>query len=233
MTQRTSGLAWVICWVAILISGSPLMAQIQDGKELVKARLVVDRNPVKPGEKFRLGVVYEMEPGWHIYWKYAGDAGIPPQIDWQLPPGFKAGPLNWPLPVRDKEAGDLEVFTYPGQTLLWAEVEAPKDLAAGPKPLKATSKWLVCKESCVPGQADLTLNLNSPQTPADPTLFDQYASHVPTALPQQYEVKAQRTGKDIVIQTTGFPAGTVLDFFPVPKTGVTLGHAKQDGARII
>src|SRR5262249_50633217 len=34
-------------------------------------------------------------------------------------------------------------------------------------------------------------------------------------------------------QTTGFPAGTVLDFFPVPKTGVTLGHAKQDGSRII
>jgi thiol:disulfide interchange protein DsbD len=233
MIQRSTGLAWVVSWIAILSFVSPLIAQIQDGKELVKAHLVVDRNTVRPGEKFRLGVLYEMEPGWHIYWKYAGDAGIPPQIDWQLPPGFKPGPLNWPLPVRDKEAGDLEVFTYPDQTLLWTEVEAPKDLATGPQTLKATNKWLVCKESCVPGQADLTLTLNSPQTPADPSLFDQYASHVPTALPQRYQVKAQRTGKEIVIQTAGFPAGAALDFFPVPQTGITLGHAKQDGARII
>jgi hypothetical protein len=63
-------------------------------------------------------------------------------------------------------------------------------------------------------------------------LFDQYASRVPTALPPQYQVKAQRTGKEIVIQTAGFPAGTPLDFFPVPQTGITLGHAKPDGARI-
>jgi hypothetical protein len=38
MTHRTSGLAWVVCWIAILSSGSPLLAKIQDRKEFVKSR---------------------------------------------------------------------------------------------------------------------------------------------------------------------------------------------------
>ena len=27
-------------------------------------------------------------PGWHGYWRNPGDAGLPMEVDWDLPPGF-------------------------------------------------------------------------------------------------------------------------------------------------
>ena len=87
-------------------------AQLYNGKELVRASLISDVNSIAPGQKFRVGVLYRIEPGWHVYWKYSGDSGIPTKIEWQLPQGFKVGDLQWPLPMRDKEPGDLEVFDY-------------------------------------------------------------------------------------------------------------------------
>ena len=78
--------------IALVIAGMvvPGRAQIVDGRQLVKAQLVADTQHIEPGQKFRLGVLYTIAPKWHIYWKYPGDAGIPTQIDWQLPPGFRA-----------------------------------------------------------------------------------------------------------------------------------------------
>jgi DsbC/DsbD-like thiol-disulfide interchange protein len=61
-----------------------------------------------------------------IYWKYPGDAGIPTKIAWQLPEGFKVHDFQWPIPTREKEPGDLEVFAYSSEVLLFAEVEAPQ-----------------------------------------------------------------------------------------------------------
>ena len=41
------------------------------------------------GPEVPVGVLYRIEPGWHIYWKYSGDSGIPTKIEWQLPQGFR------------------------------------------------------------------------------------------------------------------------------------------------
>src|SRR5579859_4426697 len=64
--------------IALLTAGMaiPGRAQVVDGRQLVKAQLVADTQHIEPGQKFRLGVLYTMVPKWHIYWKYAGDAGI-------------------------------------------------------------------------------------------------------------------------------------------------------------
>lgn len=93
------GLAMGMLIACMVIPGR---AQIVGGRQLVKAQLVADTQHIEPGQKFRLGVLYTIVPNWHIYWKYAGDAGIPTQIDWQLPAGFQAGPLQWPLPTREQ-----------------------------------------------------------------------------------------------------------------------------------
>ena len=123
-TKRTGwgGLAICLLVAAYVV---PARGQMRNGQQLVKPELIADVQKIEPGQKFRLGVWYRIQPNWHIYWKYAGDAGIPTQIDWQLPDGFHAGPLQWPLPTRDQEPGGLEVFDYSNEVLLFAEVQAP------------------------------------------------------------------------------------------------------------
>ncbi len=226
----------VFLFLFCLFCGAQLgRAQIKDGRELVHATLLADTATVRAGQKFRIGVLYQIEPEWHIYWKFAGDSGIPTQIDWHLPPGFQAGPLHWPLPTRDKEPGELEVFAYSSEVLLFTDVEAPATLPPGPISIKADSKWLVCQSSCVPGEASLSLELNSGsgQARVDPAIFQKFAAQVPQALPATYRLNISRQGQQITAAFSGVTSSSSLDFYPEPPPEVVLGHAKQAGKTVI
>jgi thiol:disulfide interchange protein len=219
-------LFWLLCGARLAL------AQVQDGRELVHATLLADTATIQAGQKFRIAILYKMEPGWHIYWKYAGDSGIPTQIDWHLPPGFRAGPLQWPLPTRDKEPGDLEVFAYDSEVLLFTDVEAPATLPAGPIPVKADSKWLVCKSSCVPGEANLSLELNSGAGQTGAAIFQRFVPQVPQTLPASYQLNVSRQNQQVTVTFSGVPSSASLDFFPEPPPEVVLGHGKQSGKTV-
>jgi thiol:disulfide interchange protein len=234
LLPRTASLGLVI---ALLMAGTVISgrAQVVDGRQLVKAQLVADTQHIEPGQKFRLGVLYTIVPKWHIYWQYAGDAGIPTQIDWQLPPGFQAGPLQWPLPTREQEPGGLEVFDYNNEVLLFTEVQAPQQLPAGPIELAAKSNWLVCERQCVPGDAQLSLKLNDGgQGPANQDIFTKYSTSVPrTGAPAGYSVSMKPSGNQMVVEFAGVPQGSRLDFFPMPPENVVLNHGKQAGDSVV
>ena len=58
-------------------------------KQPVKAALVTDTSSLKHEKKLRLGVLFTMDPGWHIYWKNSGDSGVPTKVEFNLPKGFE------------------------------------------------------------------------------------------------------------------------------------------------
>jgi thiol:disulfide interchange protein/DsbC/DsbD-like thiol-disulfide interchange protein len=212
-------------------SVGPLWAQMKDGQELVKASLISDVKSIQPGQKFRLGVLYRMAPGWHIYWKYSGDSGIPTKINWQLPPDFKAGDLQWPLPNRDKEPGDLEVFVYSGEVLLFAEVQAPAALPSGPLEMKAKSDWLVCSSSCIPGSAEMNLSIDGGASlPSESaSIFQKYALTLPQPLPPTFKVGFNRSGKNLDLTVAGAPPKIPLDFYPAPPEDAVVLHVAANG----
>ena len=87
-------LAGVACTLALLggwVSAAP-------AEPRVRVDLVSEVRSVAPGATFWVGVRQRIAPGWHTYWVNPGDSGEPMTIDWQLPPGFSAGPLAWPHP---------------------------------------------------------------------------------------------------------------------------------------
>ena len=226
------GVCLTICM--LLFYHRPAVAQNYNGKELVKAELISDVNAIKPGQKFRLGVLYNIEPGWHIYWKYPGDSGIPTKIEWHLPPGFKVHDLQWPLPLRDKEPGDLEVFDYASEILLFATVEAPSELPPGSVTLEAKTNWLVCQSLCVPGSAQLKLDLGSGTSSASNAvqLFDKYSAQVPKALAKGIQVQFNRSGKKLEIGVSGVPNGEALDFYPFLPVEAEVGHVSRNGSKL-
>jgi thiol:disulfide interchange protein len=209
-------------------------AQQYNGKELVTPFLLADVKAIQPGQKFRVGILYRIEPSWHIYWRYSGDSGIPTKIAWQLPPGFKVGDLQWPVPTRDKEPGDLEVFAYTSEVLLFAEVEAPATLPAEPILVQAKTDWLVCQSLCVPGRAQLSLTLTGGGSVASDAaqIFQKYASQVPGQLANPIKIGFSRMGKSLVAVVDGVPHDAALDFFPIPPEDSVIGHVLRDGNRL-
>ena len=127
----------------------------------VKASLVALKStfPAAASEVV-VGLRLEHEPHWHTYWLQPG-TGLPTSLDWQLPPGWTAGPIRWPAPHRVYDtAGNLAGNGYDGVVTLPVTLTPPRELAPGViVTLRAKAEWLMCKDVCIPGSADLSISL--------------------------------------------------------------------------
>ena len=96
----------------------------------VEARLVAETDGVQPGGTVTLALRLQIREHWHTYWLNPGDSGEPTAIDWTLPDGVAAGPLQFPYPSRI-EVGPLVNFGYGGTVLHLVDLTAPADAAPG------------------------------------------------------------------------------------------------------
>ena len=139
----------------------------------VRARIVADSPRLEPGGSLVLGVLLEMAPGWHVYWKNPGDSGLATDVQFDMPPGFVAGPIRWPMPIEFRQPGDLIGYGYEDSVVLASEVRLPDPLPAQPLTVKASVSWLACKDVCVLGGAELEDTL-----PFDAEAVERAASEV-------------------------------------------------------
>jgi thiol:disulfide interchange protein/DsbC/DsbD-like thiol-disulfide interchange protein len=194
----------------------------------VEAELVAENLSFKPGE-FQNWVALRLrpDPGWHVYWQNPGDSGIPTSIDWRLPPGASAGPIEWPYPHRES-LGELTNYGYAEETLHLVPVR----VAAGAEAqLAATAKWLVCKDICIPGEAELSLRVPvSDATPQpDPAwrgAFEKARAQIPRAAPDWESRYAIVDGDfSLSVQGAQFPQQSTVEFFPLAND--LLAHAAE------
>jgi DsbC/DsbD-like thiol-disulfide interchange protein len=150
-----------------------------------KAELLANTAAIAPGRSFTLGVRFELEPDWHIYWLNPGDSGMATSIKITAPPGFEVGPMQWPLPI-DFSTPEVKGYGYAKSVMFTFPVKAPTTLADGPFAFTADARWLVCKEQCLPGKKALKLELSktsSPGAPANEALFKEWAKQMPCLIP--------------------------------------------------
>lgn len=203
-------------------------AQTHNGVELVKADLLAGTTAIAPGKPFTVGLRLKMAPHWHTYWQYSGDAGLPTKIEWELPAGFKAGPIQWPAPEKLVSPGDIINYGYSGETILFTEITPPAQLPPGGVTLKAKAEWLVCESTCIPGNKDLTLTLATDDAPAEANgeIFAVYRDSLPKPIDAGLALEKRVDGKDIIITLKSHPGGfeKAGEFFPLPDESLTVGH---------
>ncbi|WP_419806562.1 protein-disulfide reductase DsbD family protein [Terriglobus sp.] len=181
---------------------------------------------IAAGGSQTLGFVFTLEDKWHIYWKNAGFAGFPPSVDWTLPKGITADDLQFPQPQRLPFQGAVDYgyednATYPFVVHAAPNAKPGKD---GMLHLGAHLKWLVCREQCVPGTADLGIDLKL--VPAGTTVAQQGTQvgpianalkHIPSALPQDFAAHAVSDGKHIALTFTTGTHETDAEFYPLDE----------------
>src|SRR5438876_2852111 len=206
------------------------IAQTYQGKQLVRAELLADTNAVVPGKPFIVGLLLRMAPGWHTYWKFSGDAGLPTELKWKLPPGWKIGDIQWPIPLKTIDPGDIETYGYENEVLLMQEITPPSKIDGLSAKLSAEANWLVCEKICIPGTATLRLDLpvGSTSQPANTDVFARYRRLLPQNWPGSNLARADwsRAGPDLRLKITSetlakYPA---VDFFPLPEQETIVGH---------
>src|SRR5438876_5662476 len=181
-------------------------SQTYEGKQLVQAALVADTKAIVPGKSFTVGLLLRMAPGWHTYWKFSGDAGLPTELKWKLPPGWKIGDIQWPIPLKTIDPGDIQTYGYVDEVLLMQEVTPPPKIENSPIELGADASWLVCEKICIPGSATLQLELpiSATSQPANTELFARYRRLLPQNWPGANVAAAEwrRAGSDLRLKVT-------------------------------
>src|SRR5215510_7444300 len=126
-----------------------------DGDARSAARLVAGSQPTADGV-LRAGLEIRLKPGWHTYWRYPGDAGVPPQFDFAASQNLKRAVVLWPAPQRIEEAGGGTIG-YVGKIIFPLRVE-PIDLAK-PVLLRLKLDYAICEKLCVPAEAKAELTM--------------------------------------------------------------------------
>jgi thiol:disulfide interchange protein DsbD len=186
--------------------------------------LLAPENSLVKGVKLNAaGLYFKLEPGWHIYWQNAGDSGEPPHIKWTLPEGVKAGALQFPAPKR-LPLGPLMDFGYENEVVFPFSFEVGRTAKAGPADLHAKVDWLVCREVCIPGKAELDLTRNVADHPAssilsgsDAALIKRFAAQIPETPPAGFKAVFQVAGSGFRLAVTTGQRETTAEFFPADQ----------------
>ena len=186
----------------------------------VEAELVPLSTAAVPGARTTVALRLKMREGWHSYWRNPGDSGLATTIEWTLPAGVSAGPIDWPAP-HALSFGPLVNYGYKGEVYLPVSLAVPAGVAPGRDlAIKARAEWLVCNETCIPEGVDLTLALPVRLTKAPHPTWGAPLAATMAALPRPrtgWKVDARGDGQVVRVALT--PPGAPGDlgrvhFFP-------------------
>ncbi len=208
------------------------------------ARLVTEHDVVQPGQRVAVMLHQTIRSGWHTYWLNPGDSGQPTQIEWQLPAGAVASPIQWPTPEPIR-VGPLVNYGYSGSVGLISTVTVPADWPVGTSfPLTADVTWLVCEEECIPEGGRFTLAIptaaGSQVAGAEQSLFAAVRATQPKAAPfvTQLTTQGDELILDVALPVDAARQVVAARFFPA-QWGVVNHAAAQsivstaEGVRIV
>src|SRR5262245_16290061 len=114
---------WAIVLAAMLALAAPAIAEAPL-TDPVTARRLPELRSVTPGATLWVDLHLDIAAGWHVYWRDPGDSGLPTEIAWDLPDGFRAGEIVWPAPERFV-LGNIGNYGYAGSADLLIPIGAP------------------------------------------------------------------------------------------------------------
>jgi len=205
--------------------------------EINEAAVRLIAGSAKPdAANLRAGVEIKLEPGWHTYWRYPGDSGVPPRVDFSGSQNLRSAKLHFPAPhLYTDETGNTLGYM---DDVIFPVTVTPKQVGK-PVVLRMKIDYAICDKLCVPadGQAELTL---SGGDSAEDAALKAAEARVPTPVPPAKLGlslrRANDAAKPLVTLDLRAPAGVPVQVFvegptpewalpvPKPEPGAPTGH---------
>ena len=160
LPARLRPLACLLLPIAPAAAGAQAVARTPQ----VTASLVAGGEWMTPGWVLPVAVRLQVASGWYVYWHQPGEAGLPTTVTWSLPTGVRAWPMTFPVPERYEVAG-LVTHVLRGDVVLVGQLAAQPE-SRGRQTVRATVRYGVCRDVCIPQQVELSLTLPVRDPPA-------------------------------------------------------------------
>jgi DsbC/DsbD-like thiol-disulfide interchange protein len=174
--DRCHAALWAAAFLLVTLQHAPARAEnasawSQDTKSAV--RLIGGTS--KSGAPLRAGIEIKLQPGWHTYWRYPGDAGVPPRFDFSGSDNVKSATVSFPAPHLFTDETGSSIGYKDG--VIFPVTIVAKDPA---RPVNARLKieYAVCEKMCIPaeGKAELTI---APGPGTEDTALTEAEARVP------------------------------------------------------
>ena len=219
----------------VLIFGAPAHAEsaspwIEDARSAL--RLIAGRG----GDNVRAGIEIKLQPGWHTYWRYPGDSGVPPRFNFAGSDNVASVKVLYPAPHAMTDEAGVTIGYKTNVIFPLRVVARQKDK---PVTLRLKADYAVCEKLCVPVEAQAQLTLSG--TDAASKALDAAVAQVPKQVakaesglvarrvdgdkrkPLVFVDLAAPTGKRVEIFVEGPTAEWALPI-PRPTPGAPAGH---------
>lgn len=232
-------IASLLMMVGLSQSALALQSDWTGDPEMAEARLIAAVVGTDDIDELPLGLEFRMAPGWKIYWRTPGEAGLAPTLDFTSSPNPVDASIDWPAPHRFDAFG-FDNYGYETHVVLPLTVRGhfPGSFVQ----LSARLEALVCADICVPLEDTLTLNLpNGPATPSSHArMIAEYRAVVPrlpgdggvSASGPSLHVRAASYTNDAVLLDLAPGAPPVDDIFVEGFDGVAFKAPFKDGLRL-
>jgi len=189
----------------LLFVGAATIASGVTKPDYLKHRLLSEVKTVAPGQTFTVALFLDHDEDFHTYWQNPGTVGLATSLKWELPSGFKAGPIQWQPPEKVKMV-TYDAHGYNSDATLLVEITAPETLPEKRVELKAKAVWMVCgpepKQCCNMGFKNLSLELKTSNSPEWDIAGRAHIAGARQRLPQVldgWEHVAKREGEKVIL----------------------------------
>jgi DsbC/DsbD-like thiol-disulfide interchange protein len=132
------------------------------------------------GARQLAAVELALQAGFKTYWRNPGESGLPPAFDWSKSTNVEAVDVLWPAPARSEDGGGVS-YGYSGHVIFPVRVKPRQP--GDPVTLALKIDYGVCKDICIPAQANLTLTLPNNTAPSAGAMIKQALARVPQPQP--------------------------------------------------
>jgi thiol:disulfide interchange protein DsbD len=178
---------------------------------------------IAAGSPFDVVCTLTVPPKWHIYWKDPGSSGMATRVRVEVPSGFKVGPVRFPRPVTVMDPAGA-VNALDGRVHLALTITPPATLETrADAEIRIKADWLICRDVCFLGAADVTLQVPLTATPGPETTAASWIRGLPRPIQERPGTSVQlQPGPLLRISGPRDPVGAP-GFVQESRPGVKLG----------
>jgi DsbC/DsbD-like thiol-disulfide interchange protein len=186
----------------------------------------------------RAGIEIKLAPGWHTYWRYPGDSGVPPRFDFSGSQNLQSATLHYPAPhLYTDETGNTLGYM---DDVIFPVTVTPRQVGK-PVVLHVKMQYAICYKLCVPAEGQMQLTLAGGDSGSDAALQAAEARVPKQVTASQLGLSLRRVNeaaKPLVAVDLKAPADAPVQLFvegptaewalpvPQPTPGAPAGHRR-------